>query len=206
MSLFLDLLFPKSCYVCKKNGSYLCRECQTNLTTLSLKENRLSLFKYRFPIKEMIHDLKYQYLTDLIPTITKISLDNIQQNYPNLLSYWQENQFTLIPIPLHWYRQNWRGFNQSELLASQISKSLNLSYDPNLLIRSKHTPPQVKTKNKKLRTANISSAFSLNPNHYPLDTNHLILFDDVYTTGSTLNSAASVFPKNTDIWFLTLAG
>jgi ComF family protein len=224
VSLILDFLFPKTCYGCHKPNGYLCPECQIHLKHLSINsdtqppvEGRLSLFKYHPPINTLISELKYKFIFDVTDDLVSISTIAIKTDFPHLLSYWQQQSFTLVPIPLHWYRQNWRGFNQSHLLASKLSSRLSLNYCPDLLIRSKYTSPQVKTISKKARKSNIGNAFSLRNSLFEGERgptavgtgvfpHNIILFDDVYTTGSTLTSAASIFPKSCHIWYLTVAG
>jgi predicted amidophosphoribosyltransferase len=145
---------------------------------------------------------------------------SIKSKYPHLLAYWQQNNFILVPIPLHTHRFNWRGFNQSELICRELSLKLKLSFDSNILVRSINTIPQTTLKNKSLRRSNIESVFTLKKSFAPLTQGGIkrgfendkwlndkyILVDDVYTTGSTINSAKSVFSKNTELWTLTIAG
>lgn len=209
MSVILDFIFPKTCYGCHRPLGYLCPVCQLSLKHLSIcvsttqpAEGRLSLFKYHPPLKSILSDLKYKFVSDVASEVVSISATTIKSDFPHLLSYWQQNSFTIVPVPLHWYRQNWRGFNQSQLIAENLASKLSLNYAPNLLARTRYTSPQVKTVNKRARISNIDHAFSLNVPTPP----NIILFDDVYTTGSTLSSASSVFPKNAHIWYLTIAG
>ena len=111
----------------------------------------------------------------------------------------------ITPIPLHWTRRNWRSFNQSDLLASGIAQNLKLKCLPNLLIKTKNTRSQASFRHKISRTKNLNHAFEINKlQKIP---QNLIIFDDVYTTGATLKSAASILKnKCNEIWFLTLAG
>jgi len=127
--------------------------------------------------------------------------NELKQNYPNVLSYWQENGYVLVPVPIHKYRQNFRGFNQSELIVSDLSSRLNLKADYSLVTRSRYSSPQ-SGKSRSSRQS-INHSFSLNS---PPPRN-IIIFDDVYTTGATLNALRSVFPPDSSIfWALTLAG
>jgi len=213
MSLFLDFIFPRRCYGCHHSGYYLCPDCQSSLLSQSIKlvdknlfEGNLSLFKYNGFITNVIHDLKYNFVSDLAGELSVLIANELKSSYPNLLKYWQNNKFTLIPIPLHPLRQKWRGFNQSELICKSLSLKLQLKHDSNLLFRSVNTPPQVKNETITSRKANLSNVFYINEtNCYPAK--NFILFDDVATTFSTLTSARLTFgcQKNQKFWTLTIA-
>jgi len=208
MSLFFELLFPRRCYSCGKIGKYFCQKCQSELFPLSLdpKSQRLSLFKYTGSIQKAITDLKYRFITDITDELTDISVKSIRKNYPRLLKYWQENKFVIISIPLYWQRFNWRSFNQSDLLAKNIARKLKLKYLPSLLSKTKNTKPQASFTQKIYRLKNLNHAFIVNPPAGEPIPKNIIIFDDVYTTGATLKSAASILKKHCkDIWFLTLA-
>ncbi len=94
--------------------------------------------------------------------------------------------FTLAPIPLHPKRLRERGYNQAELLARNISQTLQRPLIPNLLRRTRHAPPQVAARNRDERARNVQNAFQSAPVHAPI----IVLIDDVTTTGATLESAA----------------
>ncbi len=207
--LFLDLLFPRRCYACGKIGEYFCPKCQSELFPLSLdpKSQRLSLFKYTDSIQKAITDLKYHFVTDMVFDLTDISVKSIKKNYPCLLKYWQKNKYVIISIPLYWQRFNWRSFNQSDLLAKNIAKKLKLNYLPNLLIKTKNTRSQASFTQKIYRLKNLNHAFILNPSTDGPIPKNIIIFDDVYTTGATLRTAAKILKSHCrEIWFLTLAG
>ena len=200
MSLLLDLIFPVTCVGCRHSGHYLCPDCAARLTPKSLSppnpgsvlEGRLSLFSYKNEIRQLIQLLKYQYVSDAGHDIGRTMAAIIKENYPNLLKHWQSHGYVLAPIPLHPLRQNWRGFNQSQIFCQEISTSLHLVCQPNILIRSRYTSPQAKQLQKSDRQSHLLGAFSLSPRftgHLP---DNIILVDDVYTTGSTLESAALV--------------
>lgn len=208
MSLFLDLLFPRVCYGCGRFGKYFCPRCLNKIPTKPIKitklpfEGQLSLFRYTGLIKSAIHDLKYNFVTDLCGELASLSASRLKSNFPHLLQYWRENNFIFVSIPLHPSRQNWRGFNQSEILGQNIAKKLRIKFQ-DTLTRIKSTSSQTTFKNKSLRKANVSNIFKLISENIP---QNLILFDDVSTTGSTLLSAASLFPPTSHLWTLTLAG
>ena len=211
MSLLLDLLFPKTCYGCGSIGQYFCSKCFSQVRQNSVKhfsnfskEGSLSLFRYQGIIRSIIQSLKYEFVTDLVQDLSLSFSQTIKSDFPHLLSYWQKNNFVLTPIPLFWTRQNWRGFNQSVLLGQQIAQQLNLNFNDQIIYRHRRTFTQAKIKTRHLRQQNISHAFTP---ILPLPQN-IILFDDVTSSFSTLNSAydsIKSFGLNR-CWYLTLAG
>ncbi len=211
MSLILDLIFPKTCYVCARSGCYLCPSCYPALNPKSIQntsgtefEGRLSLFHYKDSIQSILYDLKYQYVTDLVSDLSNLIVFHLNDSFPHLLAHWQEHQYCLVPIPLHSHRLNWRGFNQSEIIAQNLSEKLKLPITTELLAKTDNTKPQAQLNRSSRHTS--PQAFRLNANKPTRPTN-IILFDDVYTTGSTIKAAASCFDKNiSNIWVLTLAG
>jgi len=202
--MLLDLLFPPPSL-----------DFLSHLSTLPLSpftspfEGRVSLYPYS-SLSSLIHLIKYQFVTDIIPDLAQIVSSRFQSSYPRLLNYWRRYHFLLTPIPLSSYRQNWRGFNQSELLGQSIAESLNLKYSNQILIRPRHTSPQVGL-NPTQRLSNLSSAFTLKPSLSKeggpcyCGVGGFVLFDDVFTTGATLLSAAQVLPSSLRLWAFTLA-
>lgn len=200
--MLLDLIFPRFCRSCRRPGRYLCLDCQSKLIVRSVKPHqRLALFRYHDPIKSLIHDLKFEFVSDLVPELSLLISRTLKSRFPHLLKYWQTEDFVLTPIPLHPRRLNWRGFNQSELLLKELSPLINLKF-ADLLVRSQDTIPQTKIKDKLKRHTNLKSSFTLKSKNSPPN---IIIFDDVYTTGSTVKSAISCFPQDTNIWVLTIA-
>ncbi|MCJ7508243.1 MAG: hypothetical protein MUO85_05870 [candidate division Zixibacteria bacterium] len=94
----------------------------------------------------------------------------------------------LIPVPLHPSRKRKRGFNQSEILALEISQKLSLPTLKDVLKRKKRTKDQT-TLNAKEREENVKGAFSIRDEDKILD-KQIILVDDVMTTGATLKECA----------------
>jgi len=117
------------------------------------------------------------------------------------------NKYVLTPVPLHWRRENWRGFNQSEVLGKLIAQKLGVKFMPDLLIRTKFTKPQVELRGKG-RQENIQDAFEVN-SHSLFAIRHLniLIFDDVWTTGATLKSCGKVLKqaRARKVWGMTLA-
>lgn len=97
----------------------------------------------------------------------------------------------IIPIPLHKTRERERGFNQSERIASALIRHIPdvpLVLESSVLIRHKRTKSQAKTKSREFRLENMVDAFSV-PNPSAISERHIILLDDVVTTGATMKSA-----------------
>jgi len=211
VSLLLDLLFPRRCYSCGQSGTYLCPSCSSGLTPdpfdphpPSPLAGRLSLFPYQAAVRSLILDLKYSFVSDLVPTLADLACGSLQHHFPHILKYWQENAFSLVPLPLHPFRQNWRGFNQTTLLGKFMAEKLELTY-LDILIRAKFTASQTQVPKPK-RPQNVSQAFKLSSDFtHKQGSANFILFDDVYTTGSTMVSAALSFPPGSNLWALTLA-
>ena len=211
MSLILDLIFPKTCFGCGKTSQYFCSKCLSKIKFHTVKyssdpskEGSLSLFYFHGLIRRAIQSLKYEFVTDIVDELTDIFTQKIKLTYPHLVKYWQQNNFVLTPVPLYFSRQNWRGFNQSELLAKSISLKLKINYSDQIFWRHKHTFTQSKIKTVIQRQNNTREIFSP---ILPIPKN-LIIFDDVASSFSTLNSAySSIKPFGLNhCWFLTLAG
>jgi len=205
--MFLDLLFPPRCYICSRLGSYFHPRCFSYLDSLPFippsasDQGRLSLFKYHGPIRRAITDLKYSFVSHLVPDFSSLVCHKLKTNFPNLLKYWQKFHYSFVPIPLHSRRQRFRGFNQSALLASRLASDLKLGYS-RALLRSRPTSPQAQLSRSE-RLKNLGQPFCLNPTS-PLPQN-IILFDDVYTTGATITAATKILPTSTSFFVFTLA-
>jgi len=193
---FLNFLFPRKCLGCGKKGVYFCPSCKKEIISLdpqvSLRESPLdiliSVFPYQGIIRQAILKLKYNFVSDLADELADLTVRLIEQENLDCLS-----GQTLAPIPLHWYRKNWRGFNQTEILGEKLAQRLKINFCSDLLIRVRPTEPQVKLKEKK-RKKNVKGAFKRNPRNQLPSTNYL-LFDDVWTTGATMNECARVLKR-----------
>ena len=114
------------------------------------------------------------------------------------------NADCLIPVPLHKKRERRRGYNQAALLAQALSKHLNIPVDDKLVSRVKHTVP-LKKLNLAERQINLKRAFKINRNDVELST--VIIIDDIYTTGSTMDEMAAELRRSgvKRVYFVTLA-
>lgn len=195
---FLSLLFPKQCLECNlpaqagKFGKYICEDCFKKVTPTRCEKYSYSVFRYEGVIRKAIISLKYKFAFDLVDELVSCVLRVLKTNSKFLTL---NSKLILVPIPLHKHRENWRGFNQSEIIGKKLAKKMGWKFIPDLLIRTKNTAAQVGLKGL-ARRSNLSDVFHLNPN-YTLFSNlySLVLFDDVYTTGSTINEAKKVLLK-----------
>jgi ComF family protein len=111
----------------------------------------------------------------------------------------------IIPVPLHPKRLRWRGFNQSLLLARQVSRLYQVPIDPFLLYRSRETPPQTQLTEEE-RRKNVRGAFAIASGE-ALKEKSVLLVDDVYTSGATVNECSLVLVRGgaREVYVLTLA-
>lgn len=168
-----------------------------------------SLGIYQGSLKRAIQKLKYEpsLVKDFAPVLADIIVGYWEKHSPYLFDLIRKNQdkWMVIPVPLHWFRENKRGFNQAKLIGQILSKKLGLAYCDGLK-RVRYTKSQVKLK-KKDRRQNIRNAFSLSTNYDLSTMNYVLLIDDVWTTGSTLRECCFVLKKHgvKSVWALTLA-
>lgn len=231
MNPILDLLFPKKCIGCRKEGTYFCNKCisdilQTDLicpecTNLSIgglthpsceREFSLdglwNLGLYQGSLKKAIQKLKYEpsLVKDFAPVLVDIFLEYWFKYQPFIFDQIKKGQdWVIIPVPLHWYRENKRGFNQSKLIGQLLSKKLNLDYCDGLK-RTRYTSSQVGLK-KPDRKDNIKDAFVAADSSFLSSYPNSLLLDDVWTTGSTLKECCKVLKQAgaKKVWALTLA-
>lgn len=211
MSLIIDWLYPKNCLSCGQGENYLCSECQRKLIKGEMRkkegfEGIISIYKYEGIIKKVIEELKYKFVADAGIEMGKLIVKNLKIDYPNIVKYWQKENYVVIPVPLFWQRKNWRGFNQSEILGKEIAKELKLEYDSSIFIRNKNTINQAKIKKHQLRRKNVENIFEICKNKKV--PKKMIIVDDVITSGATITELLKCGERslsNLD-WGLSLAG
>jgi len=137
--------------------------------------------------------------------------DLLQQINVKQLMSWKKRMgnanIIVVPIPLHISRQNFRGFNQGDSIAKYIAKQLDVKVVRNVLIRKKKTVPQVDMVSRSERLENMKGVFEVVHTHQLAHDVVVLLIDDVFTTGATMRSAASVLKKHgvKTVWGLTIA-
>jgi len=177
----------------REDEDHICEDCIR--TPKEFKSARAAGI-YDRSFMEIIHSLKYKGRIQLAKPLGQLLLSVLFQ-------YWVENEFDLIlPVPLHMRRLKKRGFNQAFLLirnwydteAGLNSRIPSTKIDPYVLKRHRSTKPQTGLGRKK-RMKNIRNAFSVDdPGR--IKEKKILIVDDVYTTGATVNECASVLLKN----------
>ena len=187
---------------CKKCGRPVryqeqeyCYECQKK--THYYEQGR-SIWLHKHPVNWSIYQFKYHNRR----IYGEFYAQELVRIYGKMIQEW--NIDVIIPIPLHKKRRRKRGFNQTEIIAQKVGELLQIPVDAQALIRVQNTRAQ-KELNHKERGKNVSGAFSVNADWIPKK--HVLLIDDIYTTGSTLDEAAKVLHRQFDlkVWFLTIS-
>jgi len=138
---------------------------------------------YEGTLRELVHLFKYGGVRPLAGTFGKF----LAQALPREAAF-----DVIVPMPLHWFKQWQRGFNQSDLLAREIGKKWNVPVRT-VIRRKKATLPQAGLTNAK-RRANVSGAFKTARGR-PLAGMRVLLVDDVVTTGATASACARVLKR-----------
>ena len=209
-SVFIDLIFPQKCHSCNAKltkGNVLCSHCQEQLVFISktiISEDNdfdiaYALYDFSPLIKSLIHDFKYNEMINIGKFFASKAVEFIQtkQDFPKI-------DF-VIPVPLHSVKKRARGFNQSEIISKIIAKNCDYKHLPNVLKRKKFTQTQTRL-GRAERKANVSNAFVLKTPQ-KIEGKNILLIDDVFTTGATVNSISNLLKNNgvSKIYILTIA-
>ena len=209
----LDLIFPPVCGICnKKINTYLCEKCEKEINKITcVGENRydnkyfsthMYLFKYEGIIRNKIISYKFNDKPYLYKTFCEIFVKNKK------VCEFLKKYDIIISVPMYKKKKNQRGYNQSELIAKEIAKKTeNIEYRNDILLKIKNTARQ-SSLNKEQRKENIKNAYLIKSSNkeYILNKN-ILIFDDIYTTGSTANECAKMLKEAgaKDVGILTIA-
>ena len=204
----LSLLFPRSCYACDgamaRGEKYICTKCSVKLpytdshvhgaTELNPLQRRFwgkvpvrFAFSYLYfqpkgRVQRMLHKLKYKGAQELG--------EHLGQRYGSLLSeYAYAAHFdVVVPVPLHKYKLRRRGYNQSESFSRGLADAMQLPHNTRVLLRILDTSTQTK-KSRLDRWQNVEQVFRVQQPEL-VQGRHILLVDDVMTTGATLEACA----------------
>ena len=209
MNRLLDYIFPRTCHLCGTtlpgaSKDPICRGCLSRLPrTLYHRRHDNPMtdrFAGHFPferasghfcysagseLSELIQDLKYRRFRKLAVFLGKVIGTEL------LPTGFLSDIDLIIPIPIHYMKKARRGYNQTEELARGLSEATGIPAATPLRAIRPHRSQTALTPEQ--RTKNLSDVFSLSakPTN-PIEGRHILLLDDVCTTGSTLSAAASV--------------
>jgi ComF family protein len=218
----LDLLFPRWCIGCGREGGYICRTCRQRLPVITLpicpvcgrpqaqgvlcgdcRDTPVQIDGIRAPfvfdgiIRQAIHELKYRNLRALA----------------SLLAGWLYDYLVakplpadvLVPVPLHRKRLRDRGYNQSALLAKELGRLSGLPVVVDNLVRRRYAVPQARSAGIAERQRNVAAAFACPDGRFR--GKQVLLIDDVSTSGATLDACAGVLKDSgaATVWGLVIA-
>lgn len=212
----LDLLYPPRCPFCDKavlSKEGVCKECRKKIhkikgpvcmkcgkplsnprkeycfdcerKTFAYSQGK-ALWVYEKEVKASIYRFKYQNKREY----GKVYASEMAEYFEPWIR--RKKIQVVIPVPLHKKRKKKRGYNQTEILAKEIGRILDLPVYTDVLIRMRNTKPQ-KMLNDTERKNNLKGAFKTIENIVQLK--YILLVDDIYTTGSTVNAAAEALKE-----------
>lgn len=211
----LNLFFPPCCIVCGKlDNRWLCNKCgfvlwkefEAECRCDDVDDNKyffselMFLFKYSGIVRELILKLKFKSS----PFVSKVFVNFLLKNeklFQNIKNY-----DTIIPVPISKERYMERGYNQSLVFAKEIYNHFyNLEIIDECLYKVKNTVPQ-SSLNGNQREENVKNAYELR-NKQIINNKKILLIDDIYTTGNTVNECAKtlILGKPKSIGVLTMA-
>lgn len=143
-------------------------------------------------VRKMIWMLKYGGDSHVSKLFAEILNDYLPEELSDI-EIFDKSEIVLMPIPIHQARLRSRGFNQIELILKNLKNDYKI--DTKSLIKSKNTKPQTEIKKKNDRMQNVVGAYSITEPE-KVKNKHIILIDDVTTTGSTLKEASKTLRKS----------
>ena len=199
-------MYPQICGICEKiSKDAICPKCnlelkkqaevnilqkeeiEENIKKEKYFEELMYIFKYEGQVRKLILDYKFNEKSYLYKTFVNFLLKN-KKIFENIKKYDK-----IIPVPISKKRNKERGYNQSMLIAEEIANKTNLELVNNCLIKTKNIIEQSKL-NKEDRQQNIQGVYSLQ-NERLITKQKILLVDDIYTTGSTVNECCKILQQ-----------
>ena len=198
----LNLIYPPVCAFCNEiNSNFLCDRCKNkfNLMKISVVDNykdapvyfdeHFYMFKYEKEIREEILKYKFDEKSYMYKSYAKIlSEDDTLKN--NFITKYD----CIVSVPIHKNRFKQRGYNQSELIARELSSKLGKIYFSDILVKNKNIVAQ-SSLDRLNRVRNIKDAFVFGKNINHIKDKNVVIFDDVFTTGATVNECARILKE-----------
>lgn len=205
LNTIFDIIFPRKCINCKAPNEDICFKCLENIKIAERETADFiyPIYDYRDPIiKRFLRLLKYGGKKSFAKILSTVLYNKILEELSEIYLLENFTEPILIPIPLSKGRYRERGYNQSELLCTELVKidkqnnqQMNLSTENKVLIKNKETEHQALIKNKSQRLKNLIGSFEVQ-NPEIIKNKNIILIDDITTTGATLIEAKKVLKKS----------
>lgn len=186
------------CKRCGKPIRYAEEECCTDCRTGHLfYEQGRSLYLHKKPVNKAVYEFKFHNKRIYGETFAAEMADE----FGDLLKRWKVGE--IIPVPLHPEKMRKRGYNQAGILADELGKRTGISVNKTCVYRITNTIPQ-KMLGQKERQKNLRRAFAIDREWRP--GGNVLIIDDIYTTGSTINAIARLLKKMgaKKVYFLTI--
>ena len=203
-AFFIDFLYPPTCIICGKSANYyICEKCNKRIQKyeeyhyLSRDEDNnypirhYDYLIYIFRYEKIIRKIMINYKFYSKPYIASFFANKILNNN-NLCEKIKEYDY-IVPVPMSAYKESLRGYNQTRLITSIISKKLKIK-ESNNLKKVNNTLTQGKL-NRLERINNIEGIYYIE-NNLEFIGKRIVLLDDIYTTGSTIEECARVISKS----------
>jgi ComF family protein len=209
----ISLLFPRICYGCGnhllRNEDIICTDCYISIPRTNFHKVRdnpvaqlfwgrcliekaaaFSFYTRGSRIRKLLHNLKYNGIKEIGPEMGRIYAHSLRDS-----GFFVDIDM-IVPVPLHPSKQRKRGFNQSEYISSGISEVAGLPVDLKSLRRISASDTQTK-RSRYERWMNVEGIFEVSDQEV-FRGKHVLLVDDVITTGSTIESCAMELLKIED--------
>jgi len=209
----LDILFPKMCLGCGREGAYICKDCETFLSEIDLVMsggptsplilgevgplNIVSVWEYEGLMEKLIQKIKYDGCYDIVGELVAMAFNKIDLNLP---------KDTIITfVPMFKKKEKRRGFNQAELIAKKMGE-MTARPAVGLLEKIKDNRSQVGL-NPHQRAENVKNVFKMIEVGPQSTWQNVLIIDDVYTTGATMGECIKILKKAgvKNVWGFTLA-
>lgn len=174
------------CRICGspvEDGMLLCDDCMEMKHSF---DSGMGIFIYDDTMRHVIAAFKYKERREYGHALGRLIVDASG----DLIENWKPD--VIVPIPIHKERLAERGYNQAEILAEEVSERTGIPMRSDILVRKGRTAA-MKNLNREERRANMVSAFAVPPGAYIPET--VLIIDDIYTTGATIDAASSVLKK-----------
>jgi len=184
-------LFPDKCLVCFEEGAVLCESHRLQTSLIEASASIESILDQVFAVSNYQEKTTQKLVKRLKFSRQRSAAKPMVEALFNTIDWALYKDYVLMPIPLHWGRHYQRGFNQSLILAEGLSQKTGIPVCTSL-IRSKSTDQQARL-GKQARIKNMQAVFKYSDVAPPPA--KVMLIDDVFTTGATVNAAASTLKK-----------